>query len=215
MSKRGTLRDAEPQRTPTRERANRRGPRLFADYQPGASRGERLDARSGLRVREARVDDAAELGRLSAARDGGDPSERADGFVRAMRASSARRDRIWVADVADEPIAYGKIHYFVPAAGSPPNAAPEGWYLAGMIVDPAFRRRGVGRILTTERLLWIASHSTSAYYFVNALNRASIDLHAAFGFIELTRSFWYPGATFTGGPGILFRRDTAASARPV
>jgi mannose-6-phosphate isomerase-like protein (cupin superfamily) len=39
------------------------------------------------------------------------------------------------------------------------------------------------------------------------MNRASIDLHAAVGFTELTRDFHHPGAEFLGGSGILFERD--------
>ncbi len=41
--------------------------------------------------------------------------------------------------------------------------------------------------------------------FANARNRASIALHAAFGFEEVTRDFEVPGVTFEGGVGVLFR----------
>ena len=60
--------------------------------------------------------------------------------------------------------------------------------------------------LTRRRLGWIAGRgATEAYYFANAQNLASIDLHAKLGFVELTRDFHVPGATFAGGVGILFR----------
>lgn len=192
-----------------------REPRLFAEYEPGGRRAEPLDANSGLSVREAGPDDAVALGRLSAERDGGDPAVCADRFTRALLATDARRDWIWVAELWGEPIAFGKVHDFAPPAGAPPDAAPEGCYLAGVVVAPAFRRRGVGRLLTSERLRWIAGRAPRAFYFASAMNRASIDLHAAFGFSEVTRTFWYPGATFTGGVGILFRRDMGTSERPI
>ncbi len=39
----------------------------------------------------------------------------------------------------------------------------------------------------------------------NARNTASIELHERFGFEEITRRFSFPGLTFKGGEGILFR----------
>jgi len=44
------------------------------------------------------------------------------------------------------------------------------------------------------------------YYFVNVRNRASIALHEAFGFREVTRDFHFPNVTFQGGVGALFER---------
>ena len=52
---------------------------------------------------------------------------------------------------------------------------------------------------------WLAERADQAYYFANSSNRASIALHALFGFEELTHDFWYPDVSFTGGEGILFR----------
>lgn len=72
---------------------------------------------------------------------------------------------------------------------------------------PDQRRRGIGRALTLARLEWIAARGEKAYYFANEMNRASIDLHAAVGFVELTRDFQHPGAQFSGGSGILFECD--------
>ncbi len=91
--------------------------------------------------------------------------------------------------------------------------APEGWYLGGVIVRPAWRRRGIGAALTAERLAWIAQRAGEAYYFVNARNRASIALHEPFGFVEVTRDFAFPGVTFEGGEGILFRAPLIGAAR--
>jgi len=76
-----------------------------------------------------------------------------------------------------------------------------------VIVVPEYRRRSVGRILTQARLDWIAQRDRWAYYFANAQNRVSIELHQQFGFIELTREFSHPWATFEGGIGILFRAE--------
>ena len=95
---------------------------------------------------------------------------------------------------------------FIREAGpNSPVGCPTGWYLAGVIVAMTARRRGVGRSLTQRRLAWIQARASEAFYFVNARNLASIDLHAAFGFQEVTRDFRVPGVTFSGGERILFR----------
>ena len=74
-----------------------------------------------------------------------------------------------------------------------------------------WRRRGIGIELTRQRLAWIGDRAGSAYYFANARNVPSIDLHAKLGFAESTRDFTFPGASFEGGAGILFRVDLRAS----
>ena len=83
------------------------------------------------------------------------------------------------------------------------------------MVDVAARRRGVGHALTDARLRWIAERAEHAWTFVNARNHASIDLHAAFGFEEVTRDVAFPVVTFEGGEGILFRATLRSGpARP-
>jgi hypothetical protein len=52
----------------------------------------------------------------------------------------------------------------------------------------------------------LSKHADDAWYFANARNAASIELHAPFGFEEVTRSFFYPRVDFDRGEGILFRR---------
>jgi hypothetical protein len=65
--------------------------------------------------------------------------------------------------------------------------------------------------LTPQRLAWIGDRADAAYYFANARNVTSIDLHGKLGFIEVTRDFTFPGASFEDGAGILFRVDLRAS----
>ena len=178
---------------------------LFADYDPEGRRETPLGPADGLTIRPARVSDAGALGALSAERNGGDPEVYAASFERSIRAAPG--SEIVLLLVAELPAAlagFGKVQYFRPPPGSPVDAAPEGWYLAGVVVAPGFRRRGLGASLTAARLEWITERARRAYYFASALNRASIALHERFGFVEKTRSFWHPAARFTGGVGILF-----------
>ena len=83
--------------------------------------------------------------------------------------------------------------------------APRGYYLVGVSSPRPARRRGVGRALTEARLAWIGDRAREAWYFANVRNTASLELHRRLGFVEVTRSFWYPEVTFEGGEGVLCR----------
>jgi ribosomal protein S18 acetylase RimI-like enzyme len=112
---------------------------------------------------------------------------------------------VLVAHLGPKVVGFGRAEF---AARKPPpyEHVPQGWYLVGLIVDPAHRRRGIGLELTRARLAWIAQRAGEAYYFANSVNRATIDLHARFGFQEIVRDFTFPRVTFTdGGVGVLFR----------
>ena len=75
----------------------------------------------------------------------------------------------------------------------------------GVVVEDRWRRHGIGRALTLARLDWIRERATDAWYFTNAQNQVSLDLHADLGFEEVTRAFTIPGTTFEGGVGVLCR----------
>ena len=117
------------------------------------------------------------------------------------------RSLLLVAALSGRVLGYGKADYFSAPEDAPANAAPDGWYLSGLIVRPSHRRRGVGAELTRERLALIAQKSSKASYFSNLRNQVSIALHGHFGFVEVTRDFWFPTAEFTGGVGVLFCCD--------
>lgn len=102
-------------------------------------------------------------------------------------------------------IGYGRARLFEPELEGPAGTAPRGYYLTGVFVGPNQRRDGIGTALTQSRLDWISEYADDAWFFVNARNTASIELHRRFGFEEVTRRFSFPGLTFDGGEGILFR----------
>ncbi len=79
-----------------------------------------------------------------------------------------------------------------------------GWYLSGVIVRPHYRGAGIGKALTATRLERLQPICTQVYYFVNARNRVSIQMHDAFGFVKVTDDFVFPGAEFEGGKGHLY-----------
>ena len=176
---------------------------LFAEYQPDHAR--KL-APVGLRIRSARPNDVEAVARLILERDQGS----LDAHLDRTRAEITRSERerefmLCVAETDRSVIAFGRCGLLGSESAGDGFRAPPGWYLMGLIVDPKIRRRGVGLELTRYRMRWIAKRAQHAYYFVNARNQASIDLHQKLGFRELTRDFQIPNVSFTGGAGVLFR----------
>jgi len=109
-----------------------------------------------------------------------------------------------VAELGSKVVGFGRVAYFEPAVDAPANAAPAGWYLLGVNVEPSYRRRGIGRALTVARLKIIEAQAPVAWFFTEATNQASIRLHTDLGFRENTSDFWFPTATFGRAGGILF-----------
>jgi ribosomal protein S18 acetylase RimI-like enzyme len=118
---------------------------------------------------------------------------------------TASEQHLSVAEAGGVVVGYGRAMLFLPAADGPADSAPPGYYLTGMFVRPDHRRMGVGTALTQARLAWISLHEDKAWYFANAGNLGSIELHRRLGFREVTRDFSFPGVTFDGGVGVLFR----------
>ncbi len=164
-------------------------------------------SRDDLHIRPASSDDLPALAAIAAEREGDPAAKWLESLERTLGRVNAGSALLLVATVVDEPAAYAKAERYTPAEPAPRNAAPGGWYLAGVVVRPEHRRRGVGAALTEARLDWISGRARTAYYFANARNRASIDLHAALGFREIARDFHHPNAQFEGGLGILFAVD--------
>ena len=142
---------------------------------------------------------------------GGDESGWSATLVRQIAAPDGA---VFVAEVHGQVVGHAHVARHEQPVDAPVEAAPSGPYLLGVLVDPRWRRRGVGEALTDSRLAWAWERDSSVYYFANARNRSSIDLHARLGFHELTRDFSFPGATFAGGVGILYRAERPAGARP-
>jgi len=161
-----------------------------------------------LSIRCATTRDTETLGQLSADREGGDAQTHSAGFKRAIESGEiGRASLILVAEVEHEVIGFGKLRQLSEVRAEDGSVSPEGWYLTGVVVDPRFRRRGVGARLTGGRLKWISERSRFAYYFSNARNAVSIALHEHFGFVEVSRGTEVGGVSFVGGEGMLFRAD--------
>lgn len=180
--------------------------KLFEEYREQPRPARRHPEPSDLVIRRTTLADVAALAHIEAAREGSDPEERASTLEREVRWCAETGQGLILSAEVGVPVAIAKVKRIVPPENAS-NGVPPGWYLGGVIVDPAYRRQGIGRALTRARLDWITVHDLRAHYVTNAANLASIEMHREFGFFELTRDFSLPGLTFVGGEGILFRAE--------
>ncbi|WP_407318943.1 GNAT family N-acetyltransferase [Isoptericola halotolerans] len=154
-------------------------------------------------VRRATVSDLPAIG---AVQDVAGQSLLLDG-IRAAILDSGRL--VVVAEAGGAVVGWAKTHHHPGADG----IAPAGQYLGGVIVHPAWRRRGLAVALTTARMVWIGGRSDRAHLVVNARNRASIALHDRWGFRDVGRAASFHGVTFTGGVGLLMTAPVPGQPR--
>ena len=110
------------------------------------------------------------------------PGDRGEQFASDITDDSRQ---MLVAKADGQVIAYGRVAKL--AAGEAAPGTPAGYYLSGVLVDPAWRGRGIATALTRARLRWVFAHADEAFYVAGADNIASLHLHAALGFQEMKR----------------------------
>lgn len=93
------------------------------------------------------------------------------------------------------------------------DSAPPGYYLSGIEIAREFQQRGYASRLTAARLAWVAQRTQQAWCVVNERNSESLRLQASFGFKEITRADHFGSVEFTGGSGVLLRKDLTEAAR--
>ena len=170
----------------------------FAAYEPERPSAERAVPT----IAPLRPSDVGECAALAAAREGDDMARWAEVFRRRAEADPVTT---FVARVDGEIAGFGAVGWLDNAEADGARRVPPGWFLTGLVVAPAWRRRGIGAALTAHRLDWVRGRAEVVYYFANARNGATIDLHRRLGFEEVTREFAIPGVAFDGGVGVLFR----------
>lgn len=170
----------------------------FAAYVPHV--GERRPPVSAV-VAETTEDEVPVLAALQARARGGPVDAWADRIQRARRAD---RSLVVTAKVAGEAVACANAA-FLPR--HPSDHAPAGYYLTGVTVDDAWRRRGIATRLTRWRMDWVRERDSAIWCFVSARNPASLDLHADLGFERVRSGPSFQGIGFAGGKGWLLRAE--------
>lgn len=117
--------------------------------------------------------------------------------VRVLRVRPGDRSRQFASDITDElrqmfvakangqVVGYGRVIELAADEAAP--GTPAGCYLSGVLVDPAWRGRGIATALTRARLRWAFARTDTVFYVAGADNVASLHLHAALGFQEVKR----------------------------
>jgi aminoglycoside 6'-N-acetyltransferase I len=142
--------------------------------------------------------------------------------VRALRVKPGDRGEQFASDITDElrqmfvakangqVVGYGRV--IALAADEAGPGTPAGCYLSGVLVDPAWRGRGIATTLTRARLRWAFTHTDAVFYVAGADNAASLRLHAAFGFQEVKR---FESERSTAGVDVLSKPvRSSATYRP-
>jgi ribosomal protein S18 acetylase RimI-like enzyme len=160
-------------------------PESFARWSPQATRQQ-----AEFIVRLGAGRDVEACIRLVAAMGAGEEDAWRRTLTRTVR--DGRRRALFVAEVRGEVVGHGRV-VFAEADPEAPAAAPSGWYLLGLVVDRAWRRRGIGEALTRARMAWVAERAERLYYFTQHENRASQALHDRLGFVKLPGTWTPPG----------------------
>ncbi len=117
--------------------------------------------------------------------------------VRVLRVKPGDRGEQFASDITDDlrqmfvakangqVVAYGRLIELAADEAGP--GTPAGCYLSGVLVDPAWRRRGIATELTRVRLRWAFARTDTVFYVTGADNIASLHLHVALGFREVKR----------------------------
>jgi len=114
-----------------------------------------------------------------------------------------QRRALFVAEACVQVAGYGRA-VCTEADPAVPASAPSGWYLLGLIVDQAWRRRGIGEALTRARMAWVSERSQRLYYFTSHRNLASQALHKRLGFTEIPGTWIPPGGRPEDAPSQQF-----------
>lgn len=93
--------------------------------------------------------------------------------------------QMFVAKANGQVVGYGRVVELATDEAGP--GTPAGCYLGGVLVDPAWRGRGIATGLTRARLRWALARTDTVFYVASADNAASLHLHASLGFQEIKR----------------------------
>ena len=165
---------------------------MFEEYDP-----HREKRQFDLTIRAAVKADITAIVNLSLDREAGDP-ERISASIKSY-VDNNHDSIIQVAVVDSRIVGFGKARHFQGEGIEVP-----GWYLSGLIVAPEYRHANLGSSLTLDRLDELKQRCSEVYYFDNAINRVSIELHQKLGFKLIKEPFVFPKVTFTRSHGQLY-----------
>jgi ribosomal protein S18 acetylase RimI-like enzyme len=177
-------------------------PESFARWSPDTPR-----ERAGFIVRMGTEGDVEACVRLVVAIGAGEAAPWRQTLSRTVR--DGRQRALFVAEANGQLVGYGRV-VCVDADPKVAEAAPPGWYLLGLVVDEAWRRRGIGEALTRARMAWVSGRSNRLYCFTHRGNAASQALHERLGFTKLPGTWIPPGGRSADTSSVQFYRADLA-----
>lgn len=181
---------------------------LFARFQPDI-KGKPLD---GVVYRLVFESDANEIAKITFEREGLSKNKDFGFYLERTKKEledieSAIEFNLIVAEYKKEIVGFGRSIYYDLRKTQVPYFSPSGWYLMGLVVKPNFRRRGIGRRITEERMALISENSNEVYFVINSINRVSIELHKKLGFKKIDEGKGFLKIKFDGRKGYLFKKE--------
>lgn len=167
---------------------------MFEPYNP-----QRKKQHLNVKIRAAAESDVKEIVNISIDREKGD-FETISTNIKSQIADK-NDSFILAASVNHRIVGFGKAKCFQGATLEFP-----GWYLSGLIVEPRYRHGNIGTLLTVDRLEKIKQLVAEAYYFANATNKVTIELHKKLGFKLIKEPFVFPEVSFSKSHGQLYRK---------
>lgn len=98
-----------------------------------------------------------------------------DDIRRDLELTQGHPDRLVLVACASDVVGYGRARNWTDDQSDPSTGCPAGWWLAGTVVAPHARRRGVGSALMRARLEVLRAHDVHST--VDPVNRASMAWH--------------------------------------
>jgi ribosomal protein S18 acetylase RimI-like enzyme len=92
------------------------------------------------------------------------------------------RRHFLVATVDDSVEGYGHTTFHTGLSEDETKLSPTGYFLSGLMVSPAHRRKGLGQLLTIARIDELRQVTDLIYYRAEHDNQATIELHSRLGF---------------------------------
>ena len=134
------------------------------------------------RIEPLTTADVAPAVELAARVLGVKPGDRGEQFAADI---ACEHRHMFVAKARGQIVGYGRVIQLGADEAGP--GTPAWYYLSGVLVERAWRGRGIATALTMARLRWAFDRTSTVFYVTGSDNAASLHLHASLGFREIKR----------------------------
>ncbi len=127
--------------------------------------------------------------------------------------SENNKNKLFIASHQDKLIGYGRVGLHTHSDSNEiygqTSEVPEGYYTKGLLIDEAFRGKGIGRTLTILRENWVKDFDNKIYCILSLKNNNSVQMHLKLGFKEIKKNLCYPSDKPNEMSGCLYIKEIA------